>query len=453
MTTGPGRQITGDGGVIADQADAAAVTAEQQAQQYNAAEQIVIRHRTWFQRLLPKPEQGGIGAEPFAIALLSQLKRTAHKSNGLMAAALNDPDSLIFAATDCAARNLWPGEEYWFVPFNDKTRGTGLHVVGMPGWKGELQQVYRSGMVEAVVAELVYEGDHFRWRPTAMRVPEHEPADVSHDPQFLRRVYVFAHLLAGGVTHPVVLGRTEIERAKEASRAPKADFWENPKWTGQMWLKTGIHFAYDRMPHSNAFNTQLLQAYQVAQERFPALMLNAEGGEAALPPGLSVPAAIPGQAAARPVPPAPGNGAGGGNGGNGGGRDRVTLAGRAEAVPDPGPPITPQTTGQLNYKFKQAADWTGDEYRDRRIAVAGVLGNLAGAPLPITAIAQLTDAQGRAAIEWFDTELLPKTGGDKARAAAALQGIYDHRHEAGGQRQAAGPGGDQPPPPDDPGDR
>jgi hypothetical protein len=442
--------VTGDGGVIADRA-ADPSDAEQRAQ-YNAAEQIVIRHRTWFARLLPKPEQGGIGAEPFSIALLSQLKRTARRRNGLMAAALNDPESLIFAATDCAARNLWPGEEYWFVPFNDKAHGSGLHVTGMPGWKGELQQVYRSGMVQAVVAELVYEGDHFRWRPTEMRVPEHEPADVSHDPQFLRRVYVFAHLLAGGTTHPVVLGRAEIERARQASRAPKEDFWDNPLWTGQMWLKTGIHFAYDRLPHSNAFNTQLLQAYQIAQERYPTLMLEAGEG-AALPPGLAVPPAIPGQAVSRPVPPPPGNG---GNGGNGG-RDRATVvSGRAEAVPGAGTLITPQTTGRLNWKFKQCG-WSGDAYQDRRIAVAGLLGNLEGAPLPITRIAELTDAQGLAAIAFIDEKLLPRYDTEEKRAGA-LQALYDglQKQQAAGQRPAPGNGGgdgDEPPPPDDPGDR
>jgi RecT family protein len=425
MTTNPGRApAVADGGAVAAELE----QREARKQSYNLAEQKVIDHRAWFGRLLPAADQGGIGAEPFAVALLSLLQRNPK----LMIAALNDPDSLIYAATDCAARNLWPGEEYWFVPFDDKTGGTGPHVTGMPGWKGEEQQIYRSGMVEAIVCELVYKGDGWAWKPSQMRVPDHEPRDVPHDPENLWKVYGFCHLRGGGVTHPVVLHASDIAAIESYSKAPK-QFWQS-KWRSRMWLKSCLHFMYDRVPHSAAYNTRLVEAFALAASRYPALSLTADGSDVTADAAgvTGVPAAVPG-AAERPVPPAtpaPRNGAPPADDGDPGGWPEgaqrhppagpgpgpSTIAGHAEPPDHPdstgedpavlGAPVSRPTWGRLSRMF-QVIGWTGTAgdaagiTKDQRRIVACLLAaRNSGRPLRwVASVTELTEGEVRHALD------------------------------------------------------
>src|SRR3954447_24100069 len=65
----------------------------------------------WLKNLLPPKEQGGHSVEHFLTWTIFQLR----KNEKLRAAAMANFDSLMFALTDAAARNLLVGEEYWLV--------------------------------------------------------------------------------------------------------------------------------------------------------------------------------------------------------------------------------------------------------------------------------------------------------------------------------------------------
>jgi hypothetical protein len=120
------------------------------------------------------------------------------------------------------------------VPFNDKANGTGYHFTGMPGWKGEVQQIYRAGSVKSVKFAVVYRGDFWSWRPTRMETPEFEPITEDRNRENLWKVYAYAEMMSGGISQVVVFNRSEVYRAKDKSKTK--EFW-NSEWEPEMWLK------------------------------------------------------------------------------------------------------------------------------------------------------------------------------------------------------------------------
>jgi phage RecT family recombinase len=383
----------------------------------------------WFGRLLPPPDQGGIAREAFVAQLLSMIRR--NRQPAFHAAIKNDADSFLYAATDCAALNLKPGEEYWWVPFDDRSGGTGQHFTGMPGWKGEVQQIYRSGSVKSVKFGVVFHGDLWSWRPTRMETPEYEPLSEDRSRENLWKVYAYAEMMSGGISQVVVFTRSEVYRAKAKSKAAK-QFWES-EWEPEMWLKTALHRLFDYVPHSAGYNLQLMQAWAVALERYPALQLGAGDGDTpmALDPAASAgPQQVAGQVIARgpAAPVMPGNGqqhtTDDGDPADAAWREG-TIAGKAEPVepgktkpdgktePAPASPIWPdvplddkvcrRTAGKLGAKWT-AIGWTGDSFKEQRRVMAGLLaaGSNGGQPLDLKNPAQMTEGQARTAIVTFD---------------------------------------------------
>lgn len=369
----------------------------------------------WFGRLLPPPDQGGIPPQAFAAQLLNMVRRSARdRRKGFYKALVNDPDSFMFVATDCAALNLRPAEEFWWVPFEDRQNRTGHHFTGMPGWKGELQQIYRSGSVRAVKFGVVYQGDHWRWRPMEMELPEYEPLAEDHDPGNLRRAYAYAEFHGGGISQVVVFGRYEIMRAKAKSKAPK-DFWES-EWEPEMWLKTVLHRLYDYVPHSAAYNTQLMKAWAVAMERYPAIQLGAgdtdDGG--ALPPGTSPgPEPVAGQVVPEPPSLPDGNG---------------KPAGQASPPSEPPAPpadgeakASARTWSRLRARFARA-DLAGDEHEGLRLVIIGALAS--GHYREVTEESRLSEAEALYAIRQFD-----KLQADAEKAGQDLAGVLRGVHD------------------------
>jgi phage RecT family recombinase len=428
--------------------------------------QRITKSTAWFGRLLPPADQGGMQPQAFAAQLLNLIRR--NRQPAFRSALVNDPDSFLYAATDCAALNLKPGEEYWFVPFDDRQGKTGRHITGMPGWKGELQQIYRAGSVRAVKFGVVYQGDHWRWRPLEMQLPEYEPLAEDHDPSMLRRVYAYAEFHGGGISQVVVFTRYEVYRAKDKSKTPK-DFWES-EWEPEMWIKTALHRLYDYVPHSAAYNTNLLRAWAVAMERYPAIALG--GGEIEEPAQLDPAAKAPATGGGPPAPPALPNGNGGpaqppAQGEAGSGRPQEAapdeggwpagatthppgvVAGQvvppgeddaAAAAADPGA-VTPSTLGKLSRKF-QDAGWSGDAYKERRRVVTGVLaiGTARVPPLDLESAGKMTERQGTIALAAF-TALAEAAAQDGEALAARLQRVYDTTVKARAAAQAAAGGG------------
>lgn len=442
------------------------------ALQLPEVESAVLKEASWFAKLLPDQSIGGLGPEMFTTRLVWMLRKSARGDGKLLAAAHNDPDSFLFAATECASWNVVPGEEFWFVPFDDKAHGTGPHVTGMPGWKGEVQQILRSGAAVAVVKELVWRDarnpslqDGWRdWKPAEMIIPDHTfNPDVPHVPDNVWMGYAFARLLTGGITHPVVYGPAEFELARSHSRAGGEQFWgklgndqifHRGKWYARMCLKTLVHRVYDEVPHSAGYVTQLMTAFAQAADRFPMIQMPQlpEAEETGTAPGLVMPAAVPG-AVERPVPPdLPGQAA------------RPQTAGgemfwdpglttRPPAKPAPATagaapsgsaarsdldgPVSGETQGVLLAAIEETG-WDGRQDPARMLAVIGALAAPRSEPLRLDTINQLTERQGRIAVSVL-RQAINDAPGSGEPAAAFLQDLYETVTAAAAP---AGPGSD-----------
>lgn len=205
-----------------------------------------------FSKVLPRSL--GFDADTFA-ALLSMMLQRDPK---LREAATLSPDSLIHAAIHCASLGHLPGEGYAFTVRKIKGVPT---VVGIEEYTGMLDRMYRAGAVSTIKCEVVRKTDHFDWRPTEMRVPEHwvtAPGGAlarTADRGDIIGVYAYAEMVTGSVSQVVVFNRDQIDarRPKHASD----QFWGT--WEEEQTLKTALRRLQKYVPTSRDYRADMAQ--------------------------------------------------------------------------------------------------------------------------------------------------------------------------------------------------
>lgn len=217
-------------------------------------DQMIEAYRREFGQVLP----AHIKAETFTRLAVGALRRDPL----LMKAAAQNPASLMQALLEAARLGLEPGTpEFYLTPRFGKQPG----VVGITGYRGEVELIYRAGAVATVKAEVVYEGDRFEFRPDMDR-PVHE-VDWFGDRGAVLGAYAYGEMVGGGTSKVVVIGPADIERAKAASAT--ADKSHSP-WTtdyAAMVLKTAVHRLAKWVPTSAEYRReQLRAAVEVARE-------------------------------------------------------------------------------------------------------------------------------------------------------------------------------------------
>jgi recombination protein RecT len=243
----------------------------------------------WFAKVAPSH----VDAVQYVALAIGHIR----KDTKLAEAAIMSPKSLMIALVDCARLGLVVGDTYHLVPFWDKHAGCHI-VTGIRDYKGEIELIYRSGMVDAVFAYVVrgHEGaktpDRFRWAP-GMVFPEHviaddglaDPADRGH----LRGAYAYARLTAGGYSPVIVMSRSQVLRTRP-DKAPE-EFW-GPPWpdegrnTEAMWLKGPVHRLFPRVPHSTEYVAEMQRANASAAEASRSLGLPVPGVSALAGPDM-----------------------------------------------------------------------------------------------------------------------------------------------------------------------
>ena len=198
--------------------------------------------------------------ETFARLAVGALRRDPM----LYKAATQNPASLLNALLEAARLGLEPGTpEFYLTPRFGKQPG----VLGITGYRGEVELIYRAGAVSSVKAEVVYANDQFTYSPDMDR--PHHVVDWFADRGEVRGAYAYAEMVGGGVSKVVVIGPREIERAKSASAT--ADKSHSP-WTTDypaMVLKTAVHQLAKWVPTSAEYRReQLRAASEVAREQF-----------------------------------------------------------------------------------------------------------------------------------------------------------------------------------------
>lgn len=182
-------------------------------------------------------------------------------------AAANNPAAFLSALLDAARQGLEPGtEQYYLTP--RKVKGQ-LEILGIRGYQGEVELMYRAGAVSSVIVEVVRERDVFLWTPGRvdtvspprwqgeMARPYHEIDWFGDDRGALKGVYAYAVMKDGATSKVVVLNRRQVEAARDVSPSSGSEYSPWTKWEEAMWLKTAAHQLRKWVPTSAEYlNTQ-----------------------------------------------------------------------------------------------------------------------------------------------------------------------------------------------------
>jgi recombination protein RecT len=170
-------------------------------------------------------------------------------------AAGNNPGKFLAYLLDAARLGLEPGtEQYYLTPRREKGR---LEILGIIGYQGYIELMYRAGAISSVVAELVYERDAFQFRPGVDERPQHDIDWDSADRGALRLAYAYAVMRDGATSKVVVLNRAAIDIIKKSS---PGSGYDNSPWVthpGSMWLKSAVRQLAKWVPTSAEYRREL----------------------------------------------------------------------------------------------------------------------------------------------------------------------------------------------------
>jgi recombination protein RecT len=208
-------------------------------QEKQTARQMVVQYRQDFATVLPSH----LRAETWIRVAQGALKRGRmfdRTHTELEVAAVNNPAAFLAAMLDAARLGLEPGtEQFYLTPRKVKGR---LEILGITGWQGYVELMYRAGAVASVVAEVVRENDSYSYRRGIDEVPVHEypPFAGESTRGDLMGVYAYARMTNGAVSRVIELGRDDIERIKRSSQGADSDYSPWVQHPASMWLKSAV---------------------------------------------------------------------------------------------------------------------------------------------------------------------------------------------------------------------
>lgn len=196
----------------------------------------------------------------------------------LEVAAANNPGVFLAAVLDAARLGLEPGtEQFYLTP--RKVKGQ-MEILGIVGYQGHIELMYRAGAVASVVAECVYANDEFDYQPGRDTVPRHRINWDSDDRGALRLVYAYAPMRNGATSKVVVLNRAQINKIKSTSMGSDSD--HSPWRTNEaaMWLKSAVRQLQKWVPTSAEYRTELrADAVEMTRAKAEGSRVNVRTGE------------------------------------------------------------------------------------------------------------------------------------------------------------------------------
>lgn len=208
----------------------------------------------------------------------------------LMEAAQANPDSLIVALMECASLGHLPGsDDYYLTPRKDKGKPK---ILGIEGYRGVIERMYRSGAVARVVVREVCEDDKFEYVEGVDDKPRHVfGGQGGTGASFFGKgapprgemvgVYAWAELATGAISRVVLLTRDDVHAAREAGGWRPDDPYspwnradggkDHPEFTGRsMWWKTAAKRLEPWVPTSAEYRREQLRASASAASLAPA---------------------------------------------------------------------------------------------------------------------------------------------------------------------------------------
>lgn len=207
----------------------------------------------------------------------------------LEVAATNNPGVFLASLLDAARLGLEPGtEQYYLTPRRVKVKGANgrdnwqTEILGIVGYQGHIELMYRAGAISSVVAECVYSNDKFRFRPGADEIPFHEIDWDAADRGTLRLAYAYARMKDGATSKVVVLNRAAIDRIKESAQSADTSYSPWAKHEAAMWLKSSVRQLSKWVPTSAEYIREQLRAVRDVAAEGPST----NGDGVTVSPGL-----------------------------------------------------------------------------------------------------------------------------------------------------------------------
>lgn len=217
--------------------------------------EMVQGYQSEFAQVLPTH----VKPETFTRLAVGALRRDPN----LLQAATANPSSLMHALLEAARLGLEPGTaEYYLTP---RLGGKDPGVLGITGYQGEIELIYRAGAVVSVKAEVVCSGDTFRYDPNEA-TPFHQVDWFGRRGDVLG-AYAYAEMVGGGTSKVVIIGPEDIDRARDASASAKSAHSPWKTDFAAMVLKTAVHRLAKWVPTSAEYRREQLRSVaQVAME-------------------------------------------------------------------------------------------------------------------------------------------------------------------------------------------
>lgn len=178
----------------------------------------------------------------------------------LEVAAANNPGVFLAALLDAARLGLEPGsEQYYLTPRKVKGR---LEILGIVGYQGYVELMYRAGAVSSVIVETVRENDEYRYRRGIDEVPIHDYPSFAReaDRGKLIGTYAYARMNGGAVSRVVELNLDDINRIRAVNPASDSEYSPWVKWENGMWLKSSARQLRKWVPTSAEFIREQMRA-------------------------------------------------------------------------------------------------------------------------------------------------------------------------------------------------
>lgn len=183
-------------------------------------------------------------------------------------AAANNTPAFLSALLDAARLGLEPGtEQYYLTPRRNKQNGNREEILGIVGYQGYIELMYRAGAISSVVVEVVREADTFTYSPGRMERPEHDINWDAEDRGKLRLVYAYAIMKDGSTSKVVVLNRAKIEEIKRSATAANSDYSPWQQHEEAMWMKSAVRQLAKWVPTSAEYITAQKRAELAAHDQ------------------------------------------------------------------------------------------------------------------------------------------------------------------------------------------
>lgn len=205
----------------------------------------VTEWESQFARVLPTH----LNVKAWLASALAALERDT--TGALWRAAANSFDALMVALFRAAQLGLEPGTEEFYLTVR---KGK---ILGVPGYQGEVEMIYRAGAVSSVIVEVVRARDKFSWNRARDHVPNHEVdwLELGGPRGDLAAVYAYAVMKDGATSQVIVLNKRQIDEIRAAS--DNGDGVHSPwvKWEESMWLKSAAHRLRKWVPTSKEYRS------------------------------------------------------------------------------------------------------------------------------------------------------------------------------------------------------